>query len=617
MSIANKFIAFIQSICAKGYVTDDERIIAHDSGRVVGLNSSQVDNVLEINLHRGYDQDREEATAQGWDEGTLAPTPDLPQEPGDGESVEEARSYTQLFRELDEKEQVLVDHVWKQQFSGLEMKPSILAYFQGYYGLPDRPSIERILEDFIDQADVAELLNQVRGLGTTKINLILGAFQKVCEVIEGLVSCTDSQDRMFLMLTRLFSLDVQSEGVWLRAYLARYSAMPYFWLFRRYILSNSKERRGQITINLLSESQPSISDMAELFDVTRSGISQILDEILEDEAGMLIEPFQALLVSIEGKEGLDNTCNNLDLPTLERFARATNADQEVSFSPGFYQVFFASYDTDKFTLIGPKKCLRQGIFKQMAWGEEHYWNAMYLTKWDTEEDAEFARVLFELDDFCAQSYRAEGHTLEINSDEVRNILNFEGQYFKVKRSIGERRQNGYSDTPFRIKPDNILVWKGLQELIGDVQQNCLWRAFYELQPDRPMGTREVNTKFFGEGNIYEFPVLAEDCNICSRYSQELDLINIANKWMTKEYALNHFDECILEKGTKYTNAVFARMKKKPGLNGKTRSFWAEELNRILHHNYTARNLSSLSDDERFATRRGVNNGRSTDFFYLS
>jgi len=629
-SLAHHFMALISQICAKGFITETERDLVYILGEnKLQWSKEQVENLLVIQLH-----------PDSFQEYTIEETLKTIDESGAGLGMElvEVDAIKKIvaedFIKVNQSEPKKVIVVGDELITRIKGYKNMVGPLKTLTWFVDQkwhslikdftPVVRKMFGDCLEvDIQLSTFENLIDhyfvprnydishyGVGTGKLDQVLNELATVVAYAEDLINCESEIETAII----LFEIKSVEDKKWLQIYFNRYQKLPYFWLFRHFILSSLKERDGQIIIHALSNSPLKNSDIAEAYPITIKRVDQLLNKIEE-----------ALDSVLAGYTGILNRCNKLNelkaasetyLIDSSHSLKEINTTESCDFTIEFLKTFVAKLLKEEYFLIAtPKVLIKHLLIKPLHQKTGHRWQNTYVVPNSIQKDSIY-KVVEYLDGLCASHFKEDvlvaKNIQPFLTENILDLINEEGKSWQVKRIVDGKHYHNFTKTFFKIEDDFKITWLEKVENITERETRILRRMFYELEL-KPMTGVEIEIQYQLLDQTYKF----SRQNI-HNYSEILAITNIANQWMSIEYALKHFHPDILNiKKPDFRDAMYYYLIKNENMKAKTRSEWAKLLNELFNHNYTSANLSAVGRDERFKLNDTVLNGIRTQLIFLS
>ena len=466
----------------------------------------------------------------------------------------------------------------------------------------DKIPLYRVLELFkSDKKSLEKIISASNGVGKNKVlelKKLLGTVIQEANVLDEYVN-TYGLDKK--LIDFLFKIDaITEENVkYLINYkskpIAQSSPYPIFWLFDLYLKSISKSNDYYYLVYKLILSKQDYSDekVSQLCNVVKNRIQQVRQDFLAKLDSYLVE-FKILFSTTVR---IDFFLSEMEsYSDYEKCIKYHLDEQGTHFRLSFCNVLLSNFNDD---------------FRVTDSYAE-----MFRTKNQFGKKC-LAVHLLSYNDHWTYQQIIQGLNELSNSGQIRNLYDYmfigledvKGQYFKDIVQFELKNWTFKTDRTFIETPIEIDFEKNSISRL-DVQNTGL-REFAEIS-DFINEKNKFNTFYnqdlkdvFVENNSYGY--LSRFNEGTKRHLDELGFFSVANKWVRKSYIRQYVSEDLFNyKKCNFKDLIVELIRFNPEkYAGRNLSFWVQELNRILEHNYKGvNNLTAIHSDSRIKSEKG-------------
>ena len=446
-----------------------------------------------------------------------------------------------------------------------------------------------------DKRGLEKIINTPNGVGRSKVLELKKLLVFVIQESAKVDSYVNQAGIEKVIIDFLFKIDsINEENIdYLKAYKSKpiYNSAPYpiFWLFNLYLKSISKSNENHYVVykSILSKQDFSDEKIGLLCGLHTNSVQQIRKDFL-DNLEKTVTHFKILFSTTIHLDFFENKMNNFS--EYDKNIKMHLREQGVSFRLSFCNVLLSNFN-EKMNVTGSfSKLFRT---KNMV-GKKCV--ALHLL---TKDDLAIYKQIIE--HLVKLSRNNKIRTLlQYNIDKLNSVNN---QY--LKDIIQFELMNWY----FRLNEVIIEV-----QLAVDFTKNTVTRSDVQLSGQKEINEikdfvnvkNHFNTLYnndlkaaFSENNIHGYTSKFNDS--IKRHLYDIGFFNIANKWVRKSYILKFADEAIFDyKRCNFKDLIVEMIKRDPEkYNGQNISFWLDELNKVLEHNYKGvKNIIAINQDER-------------------
>jgi hypothetical protein len=509
-----------------------------------------------------------------------------------------------LYSEIPYKSKYLMAF-WNKYYERFSQNnPALDRVLMNFFELKkeDKIPLFRVVELFkSDKKSLEKIIAASNGVGKNKVlelKKLLGTIIQEANALDEFVNKFDIEKKL---IDFLFKIDaITEENV---KYLINYKSKPIaqsapypiFWLFDLYLKSISKSNDYYYLVYKLILSKQDYSDekVSQLCNVVKNRIQQLRQDFLSKLDTYLAE-FKVLFSTTVTIDFFIS-----DMKSYSEFEKCIKDHldgQDTHFRLSFCNVLLSNFNDD-FRVTDS-------------------YNEMFKTK-NLFGKKCTAIHLLPIEDYPIYQRIIEELTYLSHSNQIRNLfdykltglLHLKGTYLKdiVQFELSNwtfKTDKLFLHTPIEIDFEKYSITRvdvqntGLKELteISDlINTKNNFNTFYNQ-----------NLKdAFVENNTYGY--LSRYNDATKRHLDELGFFSVANKWVRKSYIRQYVsEELFIYKKCNFKDLIVELIRNNPDhYAGKNLSFWVQELNRILEHNYKGvNNLTAIHKDSRIRSENG-------------
>jgi hypothetical protein len=369
------------------------------------------------------------------------------------------------------------------------------------------------------------------------------------------------------------------------------SPYPIFWMFDLYLkfVYKSNLKYHLIFSLILCEKEYSDEKVGQLFNLHRNRIQQLRTNFLE-ELPSIITGFKISLSNSIKIDFFESKMN--DFIEYEKIIKDSLTIQLQNYRLSFCN-FLLSYFNENFVSTGNYI----EMFRSKNQDRKKCIAIHLISKKDYKIYDEIINFLKDLSrkNIIRNLYNFDFELIEnVKQKYLRDIVVFEMANWSYKYD------HTFLETKIEINFENNTISRtdiqniGLQELeeISDyLNVKNHFKTFYN----------EDLKNVFSDGNLYSYKSRYNET--FKRHFEDIGFVNIASKWVRKDYILNHVSENIFNYyRCSFKDLIVELIYSKPDVyDGKNTAFWLLKLNEILEHNYNStNNISAILRDERIS-----------------
>ena len=377
------------------------------------------------------------------------------------------------------------------------------------------------------------------------------------------------------------------------------SELPYpiFWLFNLYLKAYAKNNENHYFIyrSILSNKDYSDESIASLCKLHRNRVQQIRSTFL-NELGSVLDEFKNKLSNFNSIENIKNLMTSyLD---YEKQILDWQKHQNVTYRISFCNVLLGCFSEN---LVATGEYNDLFVFKY-KWGK--ITKAIHLL--GKEENVRYVNLINKLielseDNSIRTVYKTNiNELIYVKSQYLKDIIDFE-----LKNWSFRNENQSYINAQIEVDYTTNCISRVDIRNIGNIELDEITDFVNVRNKFNTIYNNELNNAF-SENN--EFGYTSRYNEAFKRHLYDLGFHSIANKWVRKEYILQFVSQDIFEyRKCNFRDLIIELIRfNEQKYNGKNTTFWLNELNQILEHNYAGtNNISAILRDKRVNVQNGL------------